>query len=58
MTEQITNEETATLCPTKAGHGYKIVVNGVWYYASRRQVLELVNGQQRACSFHTITDVE
>jgi len=56
MTNESKNEETATLCRTKAGNGYKVVVNGVWYYASKRQVMELINGQQRACTFHTISD--
>jgi hypothetical protein len=56
MVEQNNNEDTATLCPTKAGNGYKVVVKGVWFYASKQQVLDLVNGQQRACTFHTIKD--
>jgi len=34
--------------------GYKVVVNGVWFYASKRPVLELVNGRQKACTFRTI----
>ena len=56
MAEENENGETATMCPTKAGNGYKVVVNGVWYYASKAQVLEMVNGQSRACAFHTIKD--
>jgi hypothetical protein len=49
-------EETATMCPTKAGNGFKVVVNGVWFYASRKQVLDMVRRKQKACTFHTITD--
>jgi hypothetical protein len=56
MTEELNNSETATMCPTKAGNGFKVVVNGVWFYASKRQVLELVHGRQKACTFHTIKD--
>jgi hypothetical protein len=56
MAEQSKTEETATFCPTKAGNGYKVVVNGVWYYASKQQVLDLVEGRQKACTFHTIKD--
>jgi hypothetical protein len=57
MTEQFQNdEETATMCPTKAGNGFKVVVRGVWFYASKRQVLDLINQKQKACTFHTIKD--
>jgi len=56
MNEQQTGEVTATMCPTKAGNGYKVVVNGVWSYASKRQVIDLINGRQNACTFHTIPD--
>ena len=51
-------EETATLCPTKAGNGFKVVVDGIWYYASKAQVLQVIEGIQRACTFHTIKDEE
>jgi hypothetical protein len=50
------NEQTATLCPTKAGNGFKVVVNGVWFYASKEQVLNLINGKNKAATFHTIED--
>ena len=56
MANENTNEQTATLCPTKAGNGYKVVVNGVWYYASKQQVMDVVEGRQRAATFHTIKD--
>jgi hypothetical protein len=49
-------DETATMCATKAGNGFKVVVNGVWFYASKRQVLEMIEGRVRACTFHTIKD--
>ena len=50
------NGESATMCATKAGHGFKVVVKGVWFYASKRQVLDLINQKQRAVTFHTIKD--
>ena len=56
MEEEINVKETATMCPTKAGHGFKVVFDGVWFYASKRQVLEMIDGRQRACTFHTIKD--
>ena len=54
MADEFDKAQTATLCATKAGNGYKVVVNGVWFYASKRQVMELVNGRQKACTFRTI----
>lgn len=43
------------LCPTKTGNGYKIVVNGVWYYTSKRELGEVVS-QGRKCIFRTIDE--
>ncbi len=56
MADETRNEETATLCPTKAGNGYKVVVDGKWFYTSKRQVLDLVSNKAKACTFHTIND--
>ena len=56
MTEQFDNLETVTLCRTKAGNGFKVVFNGVWFYASKQRVLDLIQGRRKACSFHTIRD--
>jgi hypothetical protein len=58
MADEMNNKDTATLCPTKAGNGYKVVVDGTWFYASKLQVLDLINGKQKACTFHTIKDEE
>jgi hypothetical protein len=58
MADEMNNKDTATLCPTKAGHGFKVVVDGTWFYASKVQVLDLINGKQKACTFHTIKDEE
>ncbi len=54
--EEFDKTHTATFCATKAGNGYKVVVNGVWFYASKRQLMELVSGRQKACTFRTIGD--
>jgi hypothetical protein len=51
-------EDSATMCPTKAGFGFKVVVNGIWFYAAKRKVLEMVNGQRRVCTFTRISDSE
>ncbi len=55
MNEQF-DEETATMCRTKAGNGFKVVVNGVWFYAAKQHVLDMIHGAQRACTFRTIPD--
>ena len=49
------NGETVVLCPTKAGNGFKIVVNGVWYYAAKRNVWSVLRKGQ-SCVFRTIDD--
>ena len=56
--ENYDNTETATLVPTKAGRGYKVVHNGKWFYTSKAALLDLVQGKAKACTFHTIKDEE
>ena len=52
------NAETATLVPTKAGRGFKVVHDGVWFYTSKAALLDMVQGKAKACTFHTIKDEE
>ncbi len=40
----------ATLCPTKKGNGYKIVVCGEWLYASKQSVEKVVKSGA-SCKF-------
>ena len=56
MEDENSNENTATLCPTKAGRGFKVVVEGKWFYTSKASLLDVVNGKAKACTFSTITD--
>jgi len=56
MENEMNNKDTATLCPTKAGNGYKVVVDGVWFYTSKASLRDMVNGKSRACTFSTIKD--
>ena len=56
MTDEMNNKDTATLCPTKAGRGFKVVVDGVWFYTSKASLLDVVNGKAKACTFSTIKD--
>ena len=48
----------ATFQETKAGKGYKIVVDGQWLYASKASLLAVVDGRKRSCLFREITDDE
>ena len=58
MADEMNNKDTATLCPTKAGNGFKVVVDGTWFYTSKSSLLDMVNGKNRACTFSTIKDEE
>ena len=54
--EYYDNTETATLVPTKAGKGYKVVHKGLWFYTSKAALVDMVQGKAKACTFHTIKD--
>jgi hypothetical protein len=42
--------------PTLSGNGFKVVHNGIWYYASKRKVLDMINRARDKCVFVTIED--
>ena len=44
------------LCKTKAGRGFKIVVDKEWYYTSNSEMGRMLNGLSRACNFRQIED--
>ena len=46
-----------TLCPTKAGKGFKVVHNNVWYYTSIGELMKVVTRKQ-ACVFRTIDEIQ
>lgn len=56
MENENNTEDLATLCPTKAGRGFKVVVDGRWFYTSKASLLDVVNGKAKACTFSTIKD--
>jgi hypothetical protein len=58
MADEFNNKDTATLCPTKAGNGFKVVADGTWVYTSKGSLLDMVNGKSKACTFSTIKDDE
>ncbi len=53
MDEEKNNE--VFVRPTKAGNGFKMNVNGVWLYTSRKSISELLS-EGKVCVFGTIAD--
>lgn len=47
-----------TLCRTKAGHGFKVVIDGTWYYTSIGELVRLLKGQASGCTFRQIDDIK
>lgn len=45
------------MCPTKAGKGFKVVVDGVWYYTSRGELFKMLQHKSGACKFRTIEEI-
>lgn len=46
----------ATFCKTKKGNGFKIVINDVWLFVSKENLIEVVNDKAKSCHFNTIDD--
>ena len=46
--------ENITLCKTKAGNGFKIVIDGKWFYVNQKYLLEVVEDKRKSCVFNTI----
>jgi len=43
-----------TMCPTKAGRGYKVAVNNEWFYTSTGELIAMLGGKTAACKFRGI----
>jgi len=48
--------EKVTLCATKAGKGYKIVVNDKWFYTSIEALHAVMRGESKSCTFKPIEE--
>lgn len=46
------------LCKTKAGKGFKVVVDDEWFYTSKYEMYRLMNDEVSACNFRKIDDNE
>jgi len=44
----------ATFCPTKAGNGFKIIVDNEWFYTSKYELFRVLNRKAAACKFRKI----
>ncbi len=47
----------ATFIETRKGDGFKIVVNGTWFYTSKKELFKAIN-TKKGCKFRTIDDDE
>lgn len=50
------NMESVNFAKTKAGNGFKIVINGKWFYTSKKELYKVLKNEAKACSFRTITE--
>jgi len=48
----------AVFTATKVGNGFKIVVNDVWLYVKKSNLLDVINGEKKSCQFNTIESEE
>ena len=53
---EVAKMTSVTLCPTKAGNGYKVVVDGVWFYTSIKELHKMLKGEAHAVKFRTIDE--
>jgi len=44
----------AVFCKTKAGKGFKIVINGKWFYTSKAELFNVLNNKTTGCRFRSI----
>ena len=50
------DDAPARLCWTKKGNGVKLVFNGQWMYASKKEFFRWLNDKQDSCPFRWITE--
>ena len=55
-TNHINKNTQVTLCKTKAGKGFKVVVDGVWFYTSIRELYKVLRDEALACKFRVIEE--
>ena len=44
-----------TLCKTKRGFGFKIIVDGKWLYTSKAEMFKMLSDKANAVTFREIT---
>lgn len=45
-----------TFCKTKAGNGFKIAVDDMWLYVSKRYLYRVLYNKAKSCQFRQIED--
>jgi hypothetical protein len=48
--------DSIMLRATRTGNGFKVVHKGIWYYASKHKVQDVVNQKRDSCLFVTIEE--
>ena len=48
----------ATFCKTKAGNGFKIAIGDKWFFASKKYLLQVIDGEANSCQFRTMDEIE
>ena len=43
---------------TKAGNGYKLVVDGNWFFVSGQSMLDMIENKRNSCRFTPSADIE
>ena len=46
-----------TFCKTKAGNGFKIAVDDMWLYVSKRYLYRVLYNNAKSCHFRAIEEV-
>jgi len=49
---------TVTFCKTKAGNGFKIAIDDNWLYASKENLLKVLDDEAKSCQFREIEGKE
>jgi len=49
-------ETQPVFCKTKAGRGFKIVIDGKWFYTSKAELFNVLTNKTTGCRFRSISE--
>jgi formylmethanofuran dehydrogenase subunit E len=52
------DKAAALMMQTKNGKGYKIVVNGNWFYTSTKEMADFANNKSKAVNFRSVQEIK